>query len=133
MWPQGVTRQRLPDRPRTANHRGLTAHRLSGAKTVTRLGKGRTLFKLVTMASSPPKDAADARLLITKENRHQYFETAVASVRDADREIRQAEARGRARLLREAEMKEKFKRGLLAALGVLGVAAIAVVVWLARR
>ena len=91
------------------------------------------MFKLVTMASSPPKDAADSRLSITEENRHQYFETAVASVRDADREIRQAEARGRARLLREAEMKEKFKRGLLAALVVLGVAAIAVAVWLARR
>ncbi len=73
------------------------------------------------MALDTSSDALHPDLTITKENRSQYFETAIASVADADREIRQAEARGRERRARENELRHTLKRiawGLLALLVV---------------
>ena len=69
------------------------------------------------MATNTSSDKLHPDLMITTENRSQYLETAIASVSSADRLIRQAEARGRARIQREHEVKEKLKRiawGLLA-------------------
>ena len=62
-----------------------------------------------------------ASLSITKDNRHQFLETAVASASEADREIRQAEARGVARRAREEELKQTIK---LTAIGVLVLIAV---------
>ena len=63
----------------------------------------------------------NASLSITKDNRHQYLETAFANPSDADREIRQAEARGLARRAREEELKQTIK---FTAIGVLALAAV---------
>lgn len=70
-----------------------------------------------------------ASLSITRDNRHQYLETSIAEASEADREIRQAEARGLQRRQREEDFKQTLKR---AAWGVLGavVAAAAFMVFL---
>jgi hypothetical protein len=57
-----------------------------------------------------------ANLTITEDNRHQYLETAIANISEADREIRQAEARGVARRAREEELKQTLKRSAWIAL-----------------
>ena len=81
-------------------------------------------------APTTPDDAKDR---ITKENRHQFLETAIASVSEADHEIRQAEARGRARRVREEELRHTVRRVAIGAvcLLVLTVAAL-VVTWFLR-
>lgn len=79
------------------------------------------------MATNTPSDALHPDLTITKDNRSQYFETAIASVADADREIRQAEARGRERRIRELQFEKKLKRicwGLLALVLIAGGAVL---------
>lgn len=75
----------------------------------------------------------DEDMSINRTNRHQYYETAIASASDADREIRMAEARGRERQLREDELRRSIKRVAwrLLALLILGGASLAL--WLARR
>ena len=77
-----------------------------------------------------PVDSTDR---ITQENRHQFFETAIASVSDADHQIRQAEARGRQRVLREEELRRKIRRIAFGAL-CLGLATIAalLIAWVLR-
>ena len=76
--------------------------------------------------NSPRKsDSADEDLSITGKNRHQYYETAVASASDSDRLIRQAEARGHQRLMREEELRRTLKRTLWAVLLVTVVGAAA--------
>ncbi|RYX96784.1 MAG: hypothetical protein EOO28_05810 [Comamonadaceae bacterium] len=78
---------------------------------------------------NPSSKAAkpDEDLSITGKNRHQYYETAIASASDSDRLIRQAEARGHQRMLREEEMRRNFKR---LALGVVAlVIACCIAVW----
>lgn len=69
---------------------------------------------------------------ITKDNRYQYFETAIASASEADREIRQAEERGRERRLREQELKQTIKRVMWGVLGVVVLAAVGVAVFVMR-
>lgn len=74
-----------------------------------------------------PGDPPDSDLSINRDNRHQYYETAVANASDADREIRQAEARGHQRWVREQERKQTLKRVLvvLVVLAILGCVALA--------
>jgi hypothetical protein len=74
-----------------------------------------------------PGDPSDSDLSINKDNRHQYYETAVANATDADREIRQAEARGHQRWMREQERKQTLKKVLwfLGVLAILGCVALA--------
>lgn len=81
-------------------------------------------------APNAPQDSTDR---ITKENRHQFFETAIASVSEADQQIRQAEARGRERRVREDELRQKLRRMAIGAaiVGALAVAA-GLVVWLVK-
>lgn len=69
-------------------------------------------------------------LSITKDNRHQYYETAIADASEADREIRQAEARGAARREKEAGFKKTMQRASMVALAVV---LVLVVVLLIRR
>ena len=65
----------------------------------------------------------NASLSITKDNRHQFLETAVASASEADRQIRQAEARGVARRAREEELKQTIKRTAIGVLVLISVGA----------
>lgn len=68
----------------------------------------------------------DENLSITGKNRHQYYETAIANASDSDKLIRQAEARGHERLMREEELRKQLKRTLLgvALLAVAGTVAL---------
>ncbi len=81
------------------------------------------------MTSRHSTEALHPDLMITKENRSQYLETAIASEADADREIRQAEARGREQRAHEINVKQRLKRmawGVLALLVVAAGAGLAV-------
>ena len=75
------------------------------------------------MPANTPSNQLDQDLSITEDNRYQYFETAIASASEADREIRQAEERGRVRRAREQELKQSIKRVMW---GVLALALLAV-------
>ncbi|MES2943538.1 MAG: hypothetical protein V4772_11780 [Pseudomonadota bacterium] len=75
------------------------------------------------MSANTSPDQLNQDLSITKDNRYQYFETAIASASEADREIRQAEERGRERRVREQELKQTIKRVMW---GVLAAALLAV-------
>ncbi|MDO9403098.1 MAG: hypothetical protein Q7T87_03605 [Polaromonas sp.] len=66
--------------------------------------------------------ALEENLSINGKNRHQYFETAIATASDSDRLIRQAEARGYQRQMREEELKQKLRM----AAGVFAVAVVLV-------
>ena len=72
-----------------------------------------------------PQDTTDR---ITQENRHQFLETAIASVSEADQQIRQAEARGRVRRVREEALRQKVRRVAIGAafLGALAIAGLLV-------
>ena len=68
---------------------------------------------------------SDDNLSITAANKHQYYETAMVSVAESDREIREAEARGRARASEEAQTRRKLGVILRVSLVVLAVACVA--------
>ena len=57
-----------------------------------------------------PEDSIHQNLSFTRDNRHQYLETAMVSASDSEREMMEAEARGRKRRMREVV----FKRRILA-------------------
>ncbi len=81
-----------------------------------------------------PSDSALQKLSMTGDNRHQYFETALVSAADSEREMMQAEARGRRRRVREAALKRRLQNlgaGLLVVLVVAG--AVGVAVWVSAR
>ncbi len=54
---------------------------------------------------------SDDHLSITAANRHQYFKTVMADTDASERKILEAEARGRARVVREEEASRK--RGVM--------------------
>lgn len=56
------------------------------------------------------EDSIPQKLTITRQNRHQYFETQMNTAFGADREIRMAAARGRERRLREQAVKKAVIR-----------------------
>lgn len=81
-----------------------------------------------------PFDSTLQKLSVTRDNRHQYFETALVSASDSEREMMQAEARGRRRRVREAALKRRLQNlgaGLLVVLVVAG--AVGVAVWVSAR
>lgn len=79
-------------------------------------------------SSSPDEDTS-----INKKNRHQFYETAIASsASDADREIRRAETRGRERALREVELRRSIKRVVWRVVASL-VVGLGVLVWVVAR
>lgn len=79
-------------------------------------------------------DSADQKLSMTRENRHQYVETAMVSASESEREMMRAEARGRERRLQEIVWKRKLQNwgmGLLTLLVILVVASA--VMWLSTQ
>ena len=66
-----------------------------------------------------------SKLSITKDNRHQYYETAIVSASSADRQIRRAEERGRERIVREKLRMRQLKQAAFGLLAVLVCAALA--------
>lgn len=56
-----------------------------------------------------PQDSTHQNLSFTQDNRHQYLETAMVSASESEREIMQAEARGRARRAREVVLKRRIQ------------------------
>ena len=76
-----------------------------------------------------PPDTTHQKLSMTSDNRHQYLETAMVSGSEAEREMMEAEARGRERRVREAAFKRTLRK---VGIGVVAVIAIAVVAFLIR-
>lgn len=73
-----------------------------------------------------PKKSSDQ---ITKDNQHQYYETAFSNDLDGDRKIRKAEARGREQRALEGARKQTIKRAFI---GVLVVVVIAIAIFYLR-
>lgn len=83
------------------------------------------------MSSSP--DSIHQKLSFTRENRHQYLETAMVSASDAEREMMQAEARGRERKIREALLKRKVQNAMLGVAAFLGLSmVVGLAFWMSR-
>ena len=64
---------------------------------------------------------------MTKDNRHQYFETTMASAFESEREMMQAETRGSERRLYKMALKRKLRNlgaGLLVVLAFVVMAGI---------
>ena len=78
------------------------------------------------MTQDSTHDALNS-LSITKDNRHQYYETAVISASSADSQIRLAEERGRKRVIREERRMRQLKHTAVGLLAVLVCAVLAVV------
>ena len=78
-----------------------------------------------------PQDSAHQNLSFTRDNRHQYLETAMVSTSEAEREMREAEARGRARRTQDMVRKRRLQNigGSLMVVLVLGCIA-SFVYWL---
>ena len=79
-------------------------------------------------------DSANEKLFMTRDNRHQYLETAMVSASESEREMMEAETRGRERRVREAAMRRKLQ---ILVKGLMMVFAMAVVVgavmWVSSR
>ncbi len=56
-----------------------------------------------------PQDSTHQKLSFTRDNRHQYLETAMLSASDSEREMMEAEARGRQRRVREVVLKRRIQ------------------------
>lgn len=77
-----------------------------------------------------PLDSISQQLSLTRDNRHQYLETAMLNASDAEREIMEAEARGRERRNREMILKRRIKTLAVGALIVVIVSVVAATVWM---
>lgn len=56
-----------------------------------------------------PQDSNHQKWSFTRDNRHQYLETAMVSASESEREMMEAEARGRERRVREAVLKRRIQ------------------------
>lgn len=56
-----------------------------------------------------PQDSTHQKLSFTSANRHQYLETAMVSASESEREMMEAEARGRERRVREVVLKRRIQ------------------------
>lgn len=56
-----------------------------------------------------PEDSINQKLSFTRDNRHQYLETAMVSASESEREMLEAEARGRERRVREVMLKRRIQ------------------------
>ena len=72
-----------------------------------------------------PQDSTHQKLSFTRDNRHQYLETAMVSASESEREMLEAEARGRQRRVREVVLKRRIQTisNTLGVVLVIGVAA----------
>ena len=71
---------------------------------------------------------------MNRDNRHQYFETAMLSISEAEQEMLEAEARGRERRLREIALKRRLQNlgsGLLVVLVI--AAAVGLAIWVGAK
>lgn len=71
------------------------------------------------------QDSINQKLSFTRDNRHQYLETAMVSASESEREMMEAEARGREHRIRAVAMKKNIRRTgwalmVLAVLGLVG-------------
>lgn len=81
-----------------------------------------------------PSDSVNQKLSMTRDNRHQYLETAMVSASESEREMRDAENRGRERRLREAAMRRRLQTLGLGLLVVVAAAlVIGAVLWMSSR
>lgn len=80
-----------------------------------------------------PPDTANQKLSMTSDNRHQYFETAMVTVSESERQMKEAEARGRERRIREAALKRTLRNVGIGLIAVLAIVAVAVVIRLVGR
>ena len=67
------------------------------------------------------------KLSITRDNRHQYYETSTVSASSADRQIRLAEERGRQRVIREKHRMRQLKQAGFCLLAVVVCTVLATV------
>lgn len=81
---------------------------------------------------SSASDRLDDDVSINKNNRHQYYETAVAT-NESDREIRAAEIRGAERQMREEALRRSIRRVAWRLVVLLVIGAASLALWLARR
>lgn len=73
-----------------------------------------------------PQDSNHQKLSFTRDNRHQYLETAMVSASESEREMMEAEARGRERRVREAVLKRRIQtigNSLVVVVAAIGVIA----------
>ncbi len=56
-----------------------------------------------------PQDSTHQKLSFTRDNRHQYLETAMVSTSEAEREMMEAEARGRERRVQDMVRKRRLQ------------------------
>jgi hypothetical protein len=56
-----------------------------------------------------PQDSTHQKLSFTRDNRHQYLETAMVSASEAEREMMEAEARGRERRVQDMVRKRRLQ------------------------
>lgn len=56
-----------------------------------------------------PENSINQKLSFTRDNRHQYLETAMVSASESEREMLEAEARGRERRVREVMLKRRIQ------------------------
>lgn len=80
-----------------------------------------------------PPDNTHQKLSMTSDNRHQYFETAMVSGSESEREMMEAEARGRERRVREAAFKRTLRKVGIGVVAVLAIAAVALLIRLVGR
>jgi len=80
-----------------------------------------------------PPDTTHQKLSMTSDNRHQYLETAMVSVSESERQMMEAEARGRERRIREAAFKRTLQNLGMGLIAVLAIAAVAAAIWLLAR
>jgi hypothetical protein len=80
-----------------------------------------------------PQDSVNQKLSFTRDNRHQYLETAMVSASDAEREIMQAEARGRERRVREVALKRQIQNIATIAAVVVVLSVVAGLIFWATR
>ena len=81
-----------------------------------------------------PLDPVNQKLSMTTDNRHQYSETAMVNASESEREMMQAEARGREHRLNEMALRRKLRNlgvGLLVVLAV--VVVVGTLKWLSAR
>jgi predicted PurR-regulated permease PerM len=71
---------------------------------------------------------------LNRDNRHQYFETAMLSVSEAEQQMLEAEARGRERRLREIVLKRRLQTlgSVLLVVAVIA-AAVGLAIWVGAR
>lgn len=80
-----------------------------------------------------PQDSINQKLSFTRDNRHQYLETAMVSASESEREMIEAEARGRERRVREVVLKRRIQTLGTSLMVVIALGVVAGMAFWARR